>query len=380
MKRILIFSLAYYPHVGGAEVAIKEITDRIRDVEFHLVTLNFGDELAEERVGNVIVHRLGSSASYLSKILFIPRAARAARDLNTTLHFDMFWAMMSYMAWPIVLARLFHSVRAPYLLTLQDGDPFEHVFNRWFILPFYPLLAYGFRKATRISAISTYLGGWVRRMGYAGNVAIVPNGADLTQFVATTSQEIKTAEHIHLITSSRLVPKNALDDVIRALVMLPENVRFIIYGDGPEEEKLRSLSRSLNVGERVEFKGYVPHSELAESYADAHMFVRPSRTEGMGASFVEAMAAGLPIIATQEGGIADFLFDETRNPETATTGWAVDVNSPEQIALAVKDIMTNPEKVEIVRANALSMVREKYDWNLIAKHMKTLFDQVAQSQ
>ena len=63
MKKVLIFSLAYYPkHVGGAEVAIKEITDRIdeRDIEFHMVTLRFDSTLQKvEKVGNVLVHRIG---------------------------------------------------------------------------------------------------------------------------------------------------------------------------------------------------------------------------------------------------------------------------------------------------------------------------------
>ena len=64
-KKILILSLAYYPkHVGGAEVAIKEITDRIRpqDIEFHMVTLRFDSTLPKvEKIGNVLVHRIGFS-------------------------------------------------------------------------------------------------------------------------------------------------------------------------------------------------------------------------------------------------------------------------------------------------------------------------------
>ena len=71
MKKILIFSLAYFPHVGGAEIAIKEITDRIDDIEFHLITLRFENEQQEERMGNVLVHRIGNGASYLQKILFV---------------------------------------------------------------------------------------------------------------------------------------------------------------------------------------------------------------------------------------------------------------------------------------------------------------------
>lgn len=374
-KRVLIFSLAYYPHVGGAEVALKEITDRIKDIEFHMLTLNFGGEATEEQVGNITVHRLGTSASYLSKILFVPRAARAARAMHAALRFDAFWAMMSYMVFPIVLGR-FKGLKVPYVLTLQDGDPFTHIFRRWFILPFIPLLSYGFRSAAAITALSTYLARWAKQLGYRGEVRVVPNGADLTLFIESAHSELETAAVVNLVTASRLVHKNALDDVIRALVLLPTNVIFTIYGTGPEERALRSLAEERGVTDRVIFKGYVPHSALAQAFSTAHIFIRPSRTEGFGASFVEAMAAGLPVVATQEGGIADFLFDEKRNPDTPPTGWAVDVNSPEQIALAVKDIMTNPDKVARVRATAKQMVAEKYDWNLIAIQMESVLKAV----
>ncbi len=375
MKRILIFSLAYYPHVGGAEVALKELTDRMPDIEWHMLTMQFGGSPHVERVGNVHVYRIGPPAggggSYLSKILFILRAAKAARALHRTHPFDALWAMMTYMIFPVVFANL----RIPYILSLQDGDPFERVFRRWYILPFLPLLRRGFRKASAVTALSTYLAAWAKKMGYQGAVAIIPNGADLARFTPHANS-IETSGVVNLVTSSRLVHKNALDDVIRALVLLPKNIHFIIYGSGKEEQSLKELARTLKVSERVLFRGYVPHAELARAFATAHIFIRPSRTEGFGASFVEAMAAGLPVIATQEGGVADFLFDEKRNPDKPTTGWAVDPDAPEQIADAVKDIMTNPDKVARVRDSALALVREKYDWDIIAKQMHAQFEAV----
>ena len=82
------------------------------------------------------------------------------------------------------------------------------------------------------------------------------------------------------------------------------------------------------------------------------------------------MAAGIPVIATQEGGLADFLFDEKRNPDKPTTGWAVDKDSPQQIAAAVKEIIARPEKVREVVATAKKMVFEKYDWDIIARDMR----------
>lgn len=369
MKRVLIFSLAYYPHVGGAEVAIKELTDRIGDLAFHILTLNFGGEQKEEKIRNVVVHRVGNGHSYLSKILFVPRAALAARALHRANQFDAFWAMMSYMLFPIVLLR-YAGIRIPYLLTLQEGDPFAHTFNRWFILPFRPLLTYGFRHASAVTAISTYLAQWAGRMGHTRILKIIPNGADIEHFSGTAVRHEGTV----LVTSSRLVRKNAVDDVIRALALLPLGVRFQILGTGPDEGMLRELARKERVSEHVEFLGHIDHRDMPRYLHAADIFVRPSRSEGQGASFMEAMAAGLPVIATQEGGIADFLFDAKRNPDKETTGWAVDKDSPEQIAGAVNDILTNPEQVARVKANAKKLVIEKYDWNLIAKQMADVFN------
>jgi glycosyltransferase involved in cell wall biosynthesis len=89
------------------------------------------------------------------------------------------------------------------------------------------------------------------------------------------------------------------------------------------------------------------------------------------------MLAGMPVVATQEGGIADFLFDRKKNPEKETTGWAVDVDSPAQIADAVKDILAHPEQTKKVVKAAKKMVEEKYNWDTIAQDMRTkVFDVV----
>ena len=375
MKRILIFSLAYYPHIGGAEIAIKEITDRIKNIEFHIVTLNFGGEKREEKIENVFVHRTGNSASYISKILFAPRSALRVARLHREHHFDAFWAMMSYMLFPIVLLR-WSGIRAPYMLTLQEGDPFSHTFNRWFILPFRPLLVFGFKNASAIQAISAYLAGWARDIGYQGNVEVIPNGADLTRFQNVKHSVFDTGDDVVLVTTSRLVYKNAIDDIIRALKFLPNNVHFRIYGTGPDEQKLKHLAHELGVESRVEFGGYIDHSDLPRVLSKCDIFIRPSRSEGMGNSFIEAMAAGLPVIATQEGGIADFLFDAKRNPDKETTGWTVDRDSPKQIAEAVKEILENPEQATRVTATANKLVSENYDWNLIASRMRQLFGRI----
>ena len=365
MKRICIFSLAYYPHVSGAEIAVREITDRISDIEFHMITLRFSpQDPAEEKIGNVVVHRVGGGTTYLSKTLFVPLAALAAARLNKKVSFDALWALMSYMVLPIVLLRL-GGIKKPYILTLQDGDPFEHVFNRPHIIPVRPLLVAGFRGARVVQVISTYLGGWARQLGYRGPVEVIPNGVEAARFAGERQLHQGTV----LITTSRLVKKNAVDIIIRALPLLPRDVVLEVLGSGVEEESLRSFARELGVEERVRFRGNIDNRELPRYLHAADIFVRPSRSEGMGVSFLEAMAAGIPVIATQEGGIADFLFDAKRNPGKAPTGFAVDKDSPEQVAAAVQAIIANPEQVSGVIENARALVGQ-YEWDGIAQRMR----------
>ncbi len=381
-KKILIFSLAYYPSfVSGAEAAIKEITDRVNksDIEFHMITLLFDrTALREELVGNVHVHRVGFGGAYLSKIFFIPLAAFKARSLNSRHHFDALWAMMTYMLLPVALSRAI-GIRAPHILTLQDGDPYEKVFKRWFIRPIAPLLDYGFLTASIIQAISTYLAGWPSRHGYKGRIELIHNGAnprDLKESVpAEEVEKIKTRfgkkpGDIWLVNTARLVHQKANDDTVRALQFLPPRVKFLVVGGGSDEEMLKSLARELGVSDRVIFTGQVDRSEVTKYRKASDIFVGPSRSEGLGNAFLSAMASRLPVVATQEGGLADFLFDAKRNPNKQATGWAVDKDSPKQIAEAVNDILAHPEKVKKITETARAMVLEQYDWDVISKQMR----------
>lgn len=354
VKKILIFSLAYYPKVGGAEVAIKEITDRIKDIEWHMVTMRFSPaDAAEEKIGNVMVHRVGSGASYLDKMLFVLRAVRCARMLHKKERFDACWAMMSYMLLPIVIAKL----DIPYAFTLQEGDTEQYMFGRLHILPFLPLLRRGFREASAASALSTFLAEWAIRMGYEDSVEIVPNGADIVHFSGAPVAHEGTV----LITSSRLVHKNAIDDCLRALALVPE-VRFVVAGEGPEEQKLKMLAKELGVEDRIAWLGFVPHARLPALLHASDIYVRPSRSEGFGASFPEAMAAGVPVITTQEGGLKDYI-----TPEVA---WPVEKDRPDQIAAQIKAIVGNPEHTKKVIESARQMVARKYGWNILARQMR----------
>ncbi len=369
MKRVLIFTTAYFPHVGGAEVAIKEITNRLKDdFHFDLICAKYSTLPRVENIGGVTVYRVGWGIRILDKLFAPFLSAFLAFRLGK---YDAYWAVMvTYGSLGAYLASFFTKI--PILLTLQEGDPPAYLRRKWF-----GLIALSWRltlsQSKKVSAISTYLARLAGEFGYRKEVAIIPNGVDAKRFF-----EIERTAHkdVVLVTTSRLVHKNAIDDIIRAIALLPKEVHCIIYGTGPLLDTLRMLAREKEIESRITFAGHISYEDIPCALSNADIFVRPSRSEGMGNSFIEAMAAGLPVIATQEGGIADFLFDEKRNPDKKTTGWAVDKDAPEQIAEAVKDILARPEKVKEVVKEARALVKELYDWNLIAPRMKTLLDEV----
>jgi glycosyltransferase involved in cell wall biosynthesis len=130
---------------------------------------------------------------------------------------------------------------------------------------------------------------------------------------------------------------------------------------------LKEKARLLKVEERVKFVGYVPHRELPIYLHMSHIFVRPSLSEGMGNSFIEAMASGLPVIATNVGGIPDFLTDRV-------TGLFCEVGNGKSVAEKAELLMKDKELREKIVQNAREMVKEKYDWDTIAIQMRSVFN------
>ena len=392
MKKILIFSLAYYPKfIGGDGVAVKEITDRIdpSDIEFHMVTLRFDSTLPKfEKIGNVTIHRIGFTRPnptmadlkkfplHLNKFIFQFTGALKAMNLHRKERFDGIWTMMAHSAG--VPASIFNICypKVGYALTLQEGDPIPAIEKT--VRPLWPLFTRAFTRADVIQVISSFLGDWARARGFKGPVEFIPNGASLPAPDNYSDTEIKVLKEkygkkegdIYIVTVSRLVEKNAVDDIIRALPLLQQNIKALIVGGGPDEEMLKSLAESLGVSNRVHFTGQVDRKETAQCRMISDIFARPSRSEGMGNSFASAMASRIPIIATQEGGLVDFIFDAKRNPDKEATAWVVDKDRPDQIAEAVKDILARPEQVKKVVATAYKLVSENYNWDFIARDMR----------
>lgn len=397
MKRVLIFALTYHPFVGGAEIAIKEITDRIDPSEyrFDMITLRFDSKLPSvEKLGNVTVHRIGFSAPNakvsdramplrckIAKILFPFTSSLKAASLSRDHRYDLIWAMMANQAGFGALFFKLADPRLPYFLELQDGRAFADMRTRQPVLRFaWGLYRKIYVRADVIKTISNYIATEVRGIGYKGPVEVIPNAVDIAKFTAPVSEENlralkarfgKSSGDIFLFTASRLVLSRGVEDVIQSLEFLPGNVKLLIAGEGEDREKLEHLARGLEVTDRVIFAGHVDHKDLPAYLKISDIFVRPSLIEGLGNSFLEAMASGIPIIGTRVGGIPDFLTE-------GETGLFCEVRDPRSIAEAVKRYISDTGLRARVVANASRLVAQKYDWNIVAKDVRSrIFDRFA---
>ena len=386
-KKILIFSLMYYPRfVGGAEIAIGEVTKRIdpKLYEFHLITLGLDSSFPkQEKIGNVHVYRIGQTREdmtaaelrrplwYLVKMLYPVVALFRAIELHRKIKFDFTWAIMTYMSLPALLFKWLKGV--PYVITLQDGDSPEHITGRKRIFLLRPFLRAAFRGASDIQCISNYLSGFAKKMGSKIEPKVIPNGVDTRVFKRDPTTVLKQELHLGgskiIITTSRIVQKNGIDILIESLVYLPKDIKLLIVGQGELREKLEALVLERALSGRVVFLGHVPYEMIPLYLSLADVFARPSRSEGMGSSFIEAMAVGIPVIGTAVGGIVDFL----RHRET---GLIVPVNNPRALAESISLVLNDEKLCKKLVEHAQDMIQRNYAWDRVADSIKKMFDGV----
>jgi glycosyltransferase involved in cell wall biosynthesis len=158
-----------------------------------------------------------------------------------------------------------------------------------------------------------------------------------------------------IITVCRLVPWKGVDAVIRLLPELP-GTRFVIAGDGHERRSLEALAQALGVSSRVLFLGDVPHSCVQQCIAQAEAFVLNSTYEGLPHVVLEAMAAQVPVIATDAGGTGEVV-------EHMVTGMLVRVGDSAGLQAAIEQLWSDPELGRRLVVEAASRFAAHFDFD-----------------
>jgi teichuronic acid biosynthesis glycosyltransferase TuaC len=217
-----------------------------------------------------------------------PGLALELRRIRREFPYDLVHA---HYAIPAADAVLRARERGPLVVSEHGGD----VFHTAHLPAGRARVTNAFRNARIVLANSIGIERAVRDLG-ARRTKVVHLGSDLVPI------ERRPPQRPTLVTVGQLIARKRQADVMRAMWVLRDrrpDLRYRVIGDGPERDSLAALARQLDLHERVEFTGQLPHEEALRRGRDASVFVMPSTDEAFGVAYVEAMAAGLPAIGAR---------------------------------------------------------------------------------
>lgn len=165
-------------------------------------------------------------------------------------------------------------------------------------------------------------------------------GVDLSRFSSAADRDAKRRElgiapgEFVLLSVGDLIPRKNQGAIVRALSLLPNNVRLLVCGEGPERAKLESLAEALEVAERVSLLGF--RNDVPEIMSACDCLVFPSVQEGLPVAVIEAMASGLPVVSSAIRGIYPDLISG------GESGFLMETPDPSRIASCVLRIKDDP--------------------------------------
>jgi glycosyltransferase involved in cell wall biosynthesis len=196
----------------------------------------------------------------------------------------------------------------------------------------------------KVVAVSNHVSTALTRMMPRLDLAVIPPGIATDRFIPGNKAEARrlldlSSSYQIVGTAGRLVPVKAHHILLRAMADLPENVHCAIAGDGPERNKLQELANELGLAHRIHFLGH--RDDLWRVYPAFDVFCLPSEAEGLPRTVLEAQACGVPVVATNVGGMAEAL-----DPETSLL---VPPNQPVAIANGIRSILSRAESLDSPR-------------------------------
>lgn len=227
-----------------------------------------------------------------------------------------------------------------------------------------------FRASTRILANSHDVAEYIasRYAAPRERVRVIPNGIDTQKFFPAPARALEAPL---IVTAGRMVPQKNQALFLRAARELHSRVpqvRFAIAGDGPLRGELEQLARELGLASRVEFLGEC--DRLDELFRTAHVFWLTSRWEGMPNVLLEAMASGVPVVATDVGGCREIV-------EGSDAGTVVPADTVDGFVTATRHWLEDPQA--FFRAAAAARCRaEEFSLDRMVARTQKLYDEVLQ--
>ncbi len=380
--RLCIVTHTFLPHVGGIEKVVNEQSKRLLHRNYEPI---------------VVTNRIDTPKSYM--VDGVP--VECYESLNTGFRIGIPYSIPTIPSFPtftkaIKAAQIVHAHGHPYLTSLTAAK-LSKVYNKPFVLTQHNTfieynnifdqvellndLSVGkqnLNAADKIITISEATKKYVLRLGAKpSKVQVVYNGVDLERFrpIAGKREEMRRKlgiprDAVVVLTVRRLVYKNGVDTLLDcAHIAATKNPKivFLAVGTGPDSDSVKLQVAQLGITANFRLAGFVSDEDLSSYYNLADLFVLPSKSgEGLPLVALEAMACGLPVIATNVGGISEILLDDY--------GKLVPPNRPELLAEAVLDYAALDFSS---RKNELrAMVEKRFSWDANVERLAQIYEEL----
>jgi glycosyltransferase involved in cell wall biosynthesis len=345
--------------IGGTPAVVRELAVRLNDPPRAVVDVaclaGHGPVVDQSEAAGIRVTALGARRA--SDLGIIPRLFR----LISTNRYDTVFSFLLHANAAAAMVKPFcHGVR--FLQSIQTTQP-NPKWHWW-------LQSVVHHAADRIvvpsPSVAHVAADWADIP--RNKITVIPNAIDGKDFVGGTGASlVPYSEHgrgaratkdkaISIGFIGRLDPIKRIPDLLHAMSLLPHHVHLDIYGQGSERRHIESLIRQLNLSKRVTLHGSIARPQ--EAFAGMSLLVLPSAAEGFGLVLIEAMAAGVPIVATNVPGICDVV----RNGET---GLLVPPASPSDLAGAIEEMLHNPAMARQLAATARADISRRFTWDVV---------------
>jgi len=359
MRRILL--LITDLEIGGTPTVVRELAKRLHEpgrIEVQVACLKSrGPIAAQMEAAGVPVSCFDARSSF-----HLPKAVRQLRELVKRDSIDTVVSFLVHAnAVAAIAARKLPGVR--FLQSIQTTQPYP----RWH----WKVQRFAQRRADKIVVPSLSVARVAREWSNIPNekIVIIPNAVDVPEAglplqTSTSSVESWQGGNVHVGFLGRLDPIKRVTDLVSAVALLDSRFVLDVYGDGANRATIEREIDRLNLNPRVTLHGATANPQAA--IQGMHVLALPSQAEGFGLVLIEAMALGVPVVATDVDGIRDVV-------EHEKTGLLVPVASPDALAAAIRRVSEDePLRTQLVR-NALEHVRQSFSWErVMAEYRKLL--------
>jgi glycosyltransferase involved in cell wall biosynthesis len=370
----------YSPVVGGAEIQLKRLAQRLVNLDVTIVTARIQhaprfeilDSLPGHRLSTFGEGRLGSLSFALSLLRFLLKKRGA---------YDVLHAHLAS-SHAIVCAFIGALLKKKTIVKLGASRELGEImmskkswFGRW-------KLDYLKKHVDKFICTNQEMEKELRAEGFPETaIESIPNGVDPNDFHPLSEQErtkLKTqlgiADRWIVMSVARLTPQKSLDTLLAAWKEAVEKAKrglLLIIGDGPQKGELQALSVRLGLESHVRFLGTLKSEEVKRYLQASDVFVLPSITEGISNSLLEAMAVGLPSVVTNIGGLNEMIV-------SGVNGFLVETGDAEGLTRTMLSLWEDRDECGKLGTAARDQVCMEYNLETIAQRYYSLYDAILQ--